>query len=95
MYTTVESNIYVYMFKKSSTYINTLITANQDTQNISNTSYFCSIALTSYVINWDLTMRRTGTFNYIDIITLKQTLIDQCNGKLRISQSVTLVFMIK
>lgn len=95
MYTTVESNIYVYMFKKSSTYINTLITANQDTQNISNTSYFCSIALTSYVINWDLTMRRTGTFNYIDIITLKQTLIDQCNGKLRINQSVTLVFMIK
>lgn len=91
MYTTVESNIYVYMFKTSSTYINTLITANRDTQNISNTSYFCSIALTSYVINWDLTMGRTGTFNNIDIITL----IDQCNGKLRISQSVTLVFIIK
>lgn len=94
MYTTVESNIYVYMFKTSSTYINTLITANRDTQNISNTSY-CSIALTSYVINWDLTMGRTGTFNNIDIITLKRTLIDQCNGKLRISQSVTLVFIIK
>lgn len=42
MYTTVEYDM-VYMFKKSSTYTNISISANQDVQNILNTSVFCSI----------------------------------------------------
>lgn len=96
MYTTVESIIYMCICLKSLLHTLTHWSPRIKIHRIFQIrlSYFCSIALTSYVINWELTMRRTGTFNFIDIITLKRTLIDQCNGKLRISQSVTLVFMI-